>query len=97
MEAWLALGATGRQAVVPFVPAAVREALLPAVDQTRTTGLVTLPGAFVGSLAGGASPAEAARFQLAVLAALLAAQAVSAVVLLRLLAPGLAVAPAPPR
>jgi len=93
VEAWLSLGASARQAVAPFVPAAVREALLPAVDQTRTTGLVTLPGAFVGSLAGGASPASAARFQLAVLAGILAAQAVSAVVLLRLLAPELAVAP----
>lgn len=94
VEAWLALGASPRQAVTPFLPAAVREALLPALDQTRTTGLVTLPGAFVGSLAGGASPADAARFQLAVLAGILAAQTVSAVVLLRMLAPELAVAPA---
>ncbi len=94
VEGWLALGASARQAVTPFVPAAIREALLPAIDQTRTTGLVTLPGAFVGSLAGGASPASAARFQLAVLAGILAAQAVSAVALLRLLAPELAVAPA---
>ena len=93
VEAWLALGATPRQAVLPLVPDAVRETLLPGFDQTRTTGLVTLPGAFVGSLAGGASPADAARFQLAVLAGLMAAQAVSAGVLLRLLAPELAVAP----
>jgi len=93
VEGWLALGATSRQAVAPFLPGAVREALLPALDQTRTTGLVTLPGAFVGSLAGGASPAEAARFQIAVLAGILAAQAVSAVVLVGLLAPELAVAP----
>lgn len=63
------------------------------VRPTRTTGLVTLPGAFVGSLAGGASPLDAARFQLAVLAGLLAAQAVAAVLLLHLLAPELAVAP----
>jgi len=93
VEAWLSLGATNREAVLPFVPPAVLETLLPAFDQTRTTGLVTLPGAFVGSLAGGASPLEAARFQLAVLAGLLAAQAVAAVVLLHLLAPELAVAP----
>ncbi len=95
VEGWLSLGASDRQAVMPFVPAAVRETLLPGFDQTRTTGLVTLPGAFVGSLAGGASPVEAARFQLAVLAALMAAQAVAAVVLLRLLAPELARAPVP--
>lgn len=93
VEAWLSLGATNRQAVLAFVPPAVLETLLPAFDQTRTTGLVTLPGAFVGSLAGGASPLDAARFQLAVLAGLLAAQAVAAVLLLHLLAPELAVAP----
>jgi putative ABC transport system permease protein len=52
----------------------------------RTTGLVTLPGAFVGALFGGAAPLEAARFQLVVLAGLLAAETVAAVVLLRQLA-----------
>ena len=36
---------------------AVRESLLPTLDQTKSTGLVTLPGAFVGALFGGASPA----------------------------------------
>ncbi|MFI6743032.1 ABC transporter permease [Nonomuraea sp. NPDC050451] len=34
---------------------------MPALDQTRTVGLVTLPNAFVGMLLGGASPAVAAR------------------------------------
>jgi putative ABC transport system permease protein len=34
----------------------VGEALVPALDQTRTTGLVTLPGAFVGALFGGPAP-----------------------------------------
>ena len=51
-----------------------------------TVGLVTLPGAFVGALFGGASPLQAARFQLVVLVGLLAAESVAAVVLLRLLA-----------
>ena len=59
---------------------------MPALDQTRTTGLVTLPGAFVGALFGGASPLAAARFQLVVLVGLLAAESVATVVLLRLLA-----------
>ena len=86
VEGWLALGATIRQATAGVVRVAVAEALVPALDQTRTTGLVTLPGAFVGALIGGASPLEAARFQLVVLVGLLAAESVSAVVLLRLLA-----------
>ncbi|RPA16552.1 hypothetical protein EGT56_00030 [Arachnia propionica] len=45
----------------------VRESLLPNLDQTRNTGLVTLPGAFIGALFGGASPVEAAMFQLTML------------------------------
>ncbi|AEH10786.1 MULTISPECIES: ABC transporter permease [Protofrankia] len=81
VEAWLALGATPRQAVADLTRTAVREALLPAVDQTRTVGLVTLPGAFVGALLGGASPTDAARFQLVVLVALLTAETLAAVIL----------------
>jgi putative ABC transport system permease protein len=45
VEAWLALGATPRQAVKDVARSAAGEALVPGLDQTRTTGLVTLPGA----------------------------------------------------
>jgi putative ABC transport system permease protein len=85
VEAWLSVGATMRQAVRDVARTAAGEALVPAIDQTRTTGLVTLPGAFIGALLAGASPIQAARFQLVVLAAILAAQAVVAVVLVYLL------------
>lgn len=85
VEGWLALGATPRQSVADIVRTAAGEALLPAIDQTRTVGLVTLPGAFVGALFGGASPAAAARFQLVVLVGLLAAETVAAVSLTWLL------------
>ncbi|PXA65309.1 ABC transporter permease [Arthrobacter psychrochitiniphilus] len=47
------------------------EAVLPAVDQTRTAGLVTLPGAFVGMILGGAAPLDAGMIQLLVLISLL--------------------------
>ncbi|MCU1533934.1 MAG: hypothetical protein JWR53_415, partial [Glaciihabitans sp.] len=53
----------------------------------KTSGLVTLPGAFVGAVFAGASPLEAGRFQLVVLAAILAAGAPSAVGFLLLDAP----------
>lgn len=81
VEAWLALGATPREAVRPLARLAIHEALVPALDQTRTVGLVTLPGAFAGALIGGANVAEAARFQVVVLIALLCAEAITAVVL----------------
>jgi putative ABC transport system permease protein len=85
VEAWLSIGATPRQAVRPIARDAVFEALVPALDQTRTVGLVTLPGAFVGALLGGVSAAQAARFQIVVLIGLLCAEAITATVLAWLL------------
>ncbi|MDO7867070.1 ABC transporter permease [Nocardioides jiangxiensis] len=80
VEGWLALGATPRRAYDDILRAAVAESLLPNLDQTRATGLVTLPGAFVGALFAGAPPAEAARFQLVVLASIGLAMLVTALV-----------------
>lgn len=85
VEAWLSVGATMRQAIRDIARTAAAEALVPALDQTRTTGLVTLPGAFIGALLAGASPIQAARFQLVVLAAIVASQAAVAVLLSYLL------------
>jgi putative ABC transport system permease protein len=50
---------------------------MPSTDQTRTTGIVTLPGAFVGAMFAGASPLDAAQFQLIVLASILLASAIA--------------------
>lgn len=77
LEAWFSLGATPRQAALPIVRRAASTALIPSTDQTRTTGIVTLPGAFVGSIFAGASPLAAAEFQLIVLAAILATGALT--------------------
>ena len=79
VEGWLALGATPRQSVLDIARSAVVESMRPAIDQTKTTGLVTLPGAFVGALLAGASPIDAGIFQVTVLAGLLAARSVSSV------------------
>jgi putative ABC transport system permease protein len=80
VEGLLALGATARQATARICRRSVAEAMMPVIDQTRTTGLVTLPGAFIGALLGGADPSDAARFQLVVLAALINAQAICGVI-----------------
>lgn len=87
VEGWLALGATPRRSTAALVRRAVHAAMVPSTDQTRTTGLVTLPGAFVGAVFGGVSPIEAGRFQVVVLAAIIAAGALVAVTLTHLLAP----------
>lgn len=84
VEAWLALGATPHRATRDLGRRAAHDALLPGIDQVRTTGLVVLPGAFVGAIFGGLSPVEAGRFQLVVLAAILAAGAITSVTMIRL-------------
>ncbi|SEB88397.1 putative ABC transport system permease protein [Nocardioides exalbidus] len=84
VEAWLSLGATPVQAYDDIGRDAAREALLPNLDQTRSTGLVTLPGAFVGALFGGASPVVAAQFQLVVLAGIALTMLTTAIVVTRL-------------
>ena len=80
VEGWLALGAAPRESTRHPRVLAVREALIPNLDQTKSTGLVTLPGAFVGALFGGASALEAAQFQLVVLAGLALGGAVTALI-----------------
>ncbi|WP_157805228.1 ABC transporter permease [Mumia flava] len=78
IEAGVSLGLMPRQAVAEFGPRAVARALTPGLDQTRAAGVVTLPGAYVGLLLGGASPYEAALVQTLVLVGLLAAQSIAA-------------------
>lgn len=77
LETRLSLGDDVRTAVAPLVRKAITTGLVPAIDQTRAAGLVTLPGTFVGLLLGGASPETAARAQLVVLLAVLAVQVVA--------------------
>ncbi|MFI6939749.1 ABC transporter permease [Streptomyces sp. NPDC050418] len=88
VEAGLALGLPEADARLEVARPAASDALLPGLDQTRTVGLVTLPGAFVGMLLGGASPVQAGAVQLFVLVALLAVQAVAVAVVLELVARG---------
>lgn len=87
VEGWLALGATPRQSTGELARQAVYFAIIPSTDQTKTTGLVTLPGAFVGAIFGGASPLEAGRFQIVVLAGILCAGSLVAVALMRFISP----------
>ncbi|MEU2451048.1 ABC transporter permease [Streptomyces sp. NPDC012765] len=88
VEAALAIGMVERDARIEIARPSASEALIPGLDQTRTVGLVTLPGAFVGMLLGGASPLAAGAVQLFVLVALMAVQAIAVAVTLELVARG---------
>jgi putative ABC transport system permease protein len=89
VEAALALGLLRRDAVLLLARPAGATALVPPLDQTRTVGLVTLPGAFVGVLLGGGSPLEAGAAQLLVLLGLLAAEVLAVWTVTELIARGL--------
>jgi putative ABC transport system permease protein len=88
VEAALALGFVRRDAVLLVARPVGATALVPPLDQTRTVGLVTLPGAFVGVLLGGGSPLEAGAAQLLVLIGLLATEVLAVWVVTELIARG---------
>ncbi|MDX3658379.1 ABC transporter permease [Streptomyces sp. ID05-26A] len=88
-EAARALGFGERDSVCLIIRQPAAEALIPALDQTRTVGLVTLPGAFVGMLLGGAPVWQAGALQIVVLLALLAVEAAAVATVVELVARGL--------
>jgi putative ABC transport system permease protein len=87
-EAALSIGLLPRDSALLIARDDAALALVPGLDQTRTVGLVTLPGAFVGMLLGGASPLQAAAVQLVVLVALLLVQAIAVLATVELVARG---------
>jgi putative ABC transport system permease protein len=89
VEAALSLGLLPRDAAMEIARPSAGQALVPAIDQTRTVGLVTLPGAFVGMLLGGATPLQAGAVQLLVLVLLLAVETVAVALMLELVCRGL--------
>ena len=87
-EGAVALGFRRDQATMLIIEPVMADSLSPGLDQTRTVGLVTLPGAFVGVLLGGGTALEAGAAQILVLVGLIAAQAISTVLVIRLIATG---------
>ncbi|XP_042505772.1 protein ALUMINUM SENSITIVE 3-like [Macadamia integrifolia] len=79
VETALALGATPRQATVQQVKRSLILALSPRLDNAKTMGLISLPGAMAGLIMGGASPLEAIQLQLVVMNLLMGAATVSCI------------------
>lgn len=79
VETALALGATPRQATIKQVRRALVIALAPVIDNAKTVGLISLPGAMTGLIMGGASPLEAIQLQIVVMNMLLGASTFSSV------------------
>ncbi|KAK7337006.1 hypothetical protein VNO77_17562 [Canavalia gladiata] len=79
VETALALGATPRQATHQQVKRALVLALSPVVDNTKTVGLISLPGAMTGLIMGGASPLEAIQLQIVVMNMMIGAATISSI------------------
>jgi putative ABC transport system permease protein len=73
VEAALALGATPRQASIGQLRRALGTGMSPVIDNAKTIGLVSLPGAMTGLIMGGASPLEAVQLQIVVMYMLIGA------------------------
>lgn len=86
VEAALSLGLGEREARMEIIGTTATDALLPNLDQTRTVGLVTLPGAFVGVLLSTGSAAQAGAVQILVLLAILLSQTCAVAVTLEMVA-----------
>ncbi|GIU86360.1 MAG: iron export ABC transporter permease subunit FetB [Acidimicrobiia bacterium] len=67
VEARLALGHASAEAARPYVRAALRTALIPQIETTKSVGLVFLPGAMTGLILAGVDPLDAVRVQAAVM------------------------------
>jgi putative ABC transport system permease protein len=84
IEARLALGLPAVDAFAPHRRTALRTALVTDIDQVKTVGLISLPGAMTGLLLAGVDPLTAIRYQVVVMYMLLGAVAIAGVVAGRL-------------
>ncbi len=88
VDALLSLGFSDRLARMEMIGLTAADALLPNLDQTRTVGLVTLPGAFVGVLLSTGSAAQAGAVQILILLSILLSQTCAVAITLELIARG---------
>jgi putative ABC transport system permease protein len=77
---YLLLGATLREAALPYIRESVRPALAPQVATMATLGLVSLPGMMTGQILGGSTPIVAIKYQIGIMIAIFTALALTTVI-----------------
>jgi putative ABC transport system permease protein len=87
IEQKLALGATIKQALAPYLKEALSLAILPGISSMAGMGLVSLPGMMTGQILAGVSPLLAIKYQLAIMLAISTVSVFSSYLLLRLAYP----------
>ncbi len=80
IEAGLALGATSRRVVTPYVEAAVRAGMIPRIDTLRSLGIVWIPGLMAGMILAGSDPVYAAVYQFVVVGMIYAASGLTSLI-----------------
>lgn len=76
-EVRLSFGATGFEALLPLVRAAVMAAMMPQLNVLSIIGIVAIPGMMTGQLIGGAKPLTAAEYQMGIIFLILASTCLS--------------------
>lgn len=67
IESALALGASPKQAMYPFVKTTLRNALIPTINAMMMIGIVQIPGIMTGQILAGISPEQAMKYQVIIL------------------------------
>lgn len=75
----LSLGASRREALLPYLQKSVQLALRPTLASMATMGIVTLPGMMTGVILGGASPEVAIKYQILIMIAIVVSTVTSVV------------------
>jgi len=77
IETALALGASAKETVSPYVHASCQASLIPAIDSLRSLGIVWIPGLMTGMLLSGSSPVYAAIYQFVMIAFIFSASGIT--------------------
>lgn len=81
---YLYMGAHLKEAVRPFLQAAIKAAISPHIATMATLGIVSLPGMMTGQILGGSFPVVAIKYQIAIMISIFSAMALSAYLNIRL-------------
>jgi putative ABC transport system permease protein len=84
IEAYLALGATARQAAGNCLKAAMKAALIPTINSMMVVGIVALPGMMTGQILSGTSPIIAVKYQIIIMYMIALSVAISSFILVNL-------------
>jgi len=75
---YLMLGASLREATLPYLRNAIRAAINPSIATMATMGIVSLPGMMTGQILGGAMPTTAIKYQIGIMICIFTATVVAA-------------------